>query len=132
SYVKKSSNRLGNRVALFSGQLGIDRQRERLRRAHFSLREIPSSMPEVGKTRLQGNRNRIINRGANFLLCQSRLESVSPIRFDDELMEVGDVPGFNRGQLNRNSGQTLLVGARIFVSFGVPFIQMRELGTKDG
>src|ERR1700681_71887 len=99
--VKKTGDRVDDYLLLGAGELGVDRNGQALGGCTCGVREVPPTIANVPKTRLQGQRQRIVDLVADAGLVEMALERVASGRADDELIE--DVPAVRRlgGQFPR-------------------------------
>src|SRR5262249_33590280 len=86
------SDRVHDRLLLFDGQLGVDRNRQALGRCPFGNGEIAAAVAKVRKTGLQMKRHRIVDLISDLLSIEMRLEAVAAAHSDDELMENVPAP----------------------------------------
>src|SRR6476659_8182611 len=66
----RGADDLDDQSLLLFGQLAIDRQRQRLGRRRFGVREIAGAISERGKTLLQMKRDRVVDFGPHARLVE--------------------------------------------------------------
>src|ERR1051325_6291890 len=125
------SHALDDFVQLALCQLGIDRQRKHLVRGALRFRTRTLLVAEVGETRLEGERQWIVDRRADAALLEETLKFVTAIGANRVLIEDRFIRALDERHPESGdiSERTRIIG-RVGASLGAPRREMRQLCTQ--
>src|SRR5687767_9675440 len=119
-------------VLLCARELGKDGYRDHFASGSFGFRQRSFLVSEIREARLEVQRQRIVDRVANLLRAQMRLELVAPLDAQRVLVEDRNVIRIDeRRRYLRYPGEPLVVVPCVVAPLLAPLLEMAELGMQD-
>src|SRR6478672_5783850 len=132
SAAMERSDGIDDLVELRVSQLRVDGKRQHLLRRLLGFGALPFFVAEVGETRLEVQRKRIVDRRTDAALFEECLQLVTPLDANGVLVEDRFVRRFDirrHDVVQLGEGRVVILG--VFAPLRAPRGEMRQLGTED-